>query len=229
MIYTIRGFIIVNEAEVDVFLELLALSMIQKLLAIWSLIPLPLLNTACTSGTPWFMHCRSLARRTEGLSSLNASNRTFTKYTKFLFKGVWVFLSMSHPFFLHGAAIDLPLLQTHPCYLTIEAWCPCLLNEDCDACLTGILRHSNGMCWGHFINPKTFYRGWHYHFLKNGDRLYRWKNMLKFHEWTYSKAVLYFSHIETNSLEINFKCLMNLQLSVSNMSFGSDIVTNFVI
>lgn len=84
----------------------------------------------------------------------------------------------------------------NPCYLTVEAWCPCLLNEDSDACLTGMLRHLNEMCWGHFINPKTFYRGWHYHFFKNGERLYRWKNMLKFHEWTYSKAVLviFFTH-----------------------------------
>ena len=211
------------------FWNSLVFSLIQQMLAIWSLIPLPLLNTACTSGSPWFMHCRSLAWRTEGLSSLNASNRTFTKYAKFLFKGVWVFLSMSHPFFLLGAATDLPLLQTNPCYLTIEAWCPCLLNEDSDACLTGMLRHSDEMCWGYFINSKTFYRGWHYHFLKNGDRLYRWKNMLKFHEWTYSKAVLviFFSHRNTFTRD-QFQ-IFNEPATVSNLSFGSDIVTNFVI
>ena len=36
-------------------------SMIQWMLAIWSLVPLPFLNPACTSGNSWFKHCRSHA------------------------------------------------------------------------------------------------------------------------------------------------------------------------
>ena len=35
--------------------------MIQQMLAIWSLVPLPFLNQACTSGISWFTYCWSLA------------------------------------------------------------------------------------------------------------------------------------------------------------------------
>ena len=42
VIHTVKGFGVVNKAEV--FLELLAFLMIQWMLAIWSLVPLPLLN-----------------------------------------------------------------------------------------------------------------------------------------------------------------------------------------
>ena len=37
--------------------------MIQWMLAIWSLVPLPFLNPACTSGNFWFTYCWSLAWR----------------------------------------------------------------------------------------------------------------------------------------------------------------------
>ena len=37
--------------------------MIQRVLAIWSLVPLPFLNPAWTSGSSWFMYCWSLAWR----------------------------------------------------------------------------------------------------------------------------------------------------------------------
>ena len=61
VIHTVKGFSVVNEA--DVFLELLAFLIIQQLLAIWSLIPLPFLNPAWTSGSSWFMYYWSLAWR----------------------------------------------------------------------------------------------------------------------------------------------------------------------
>ena len=35
--------------------------MTQQMLAIWSLVPLPFLNPAWTSGSSWFMYCWSLA------------------------------------------------------------------------------------------------------------------------------------------------------------------------
>ena len=41
----------------------LAFSMIQLMLAIWSLVPLPFLNPGWTSGSSWFMYCWSLAWR----------------------------------------------------------------------------------------------------------------------------------------------------------------------
>ena len=44
VIYTVKGFIVVNEAEVDFLGSSLAFSMIQHMLAIWSLVPLPFLS-----------------------------------------------------------------------------------------------------------------------------------------------------------------------------------------
>ena len=62
-IHTVKGFGIVNKAEIDVFLELSYFLMIQQTLAIWSLIPLPFLKAAWTSGSLWFTYCWSLAWR----------------------------------------------------------------------------------------------------------------------------------------------------------------------
>ena len=39
----------------------LAFPMIQQMFVIWSLVPLPFLNSACTSGSTWFMYFWSLA------------------------------------------------------------------------------------------------------------------------------------------------------------------------
>ena len=44
VIHTVKGFGIVNKAEVDVFWNSLAFLMIQRMLAIGSLVPLPFLN-----------------------------------------------------------------------------------------------------------------------------------------------------------------------------------------
>ena len=45
------------------FWNSLAFSVIQRMLAIWSLLPLPFLNSAWTSGSSQFMYCWSLAWR----------------------------------------------------------------------------------------------------------------------------------------------------------------------
>ena len=64
VIHTVKGFGIVNKAEVDFFFfGTLAFSMIQQMLAIWSLVVLPFLNPAGTSGSSRFMYCWSLAWR----------------------------------------------------------------------------------------------------------------------------------------------------------------------
>ena len=62
VIPTVKVFTVVNEVDVF-FWNSLAFSMIQRMLAIWSLIPLPFLNTASTSGSSQFMHCWSLVWR----------------------------------------------------------------------------------------------------------------------------------------------------------------------
>ena len=62
VIHTVKGFGIVNKAEIDVFFwNSLAFLMIQWMLAIWSLVPLPFLNPAWTSRSSRFMYCWSLA------------------------------------------------------------------------------------------------------------------------------------------------------------------------
>ena len=53
MIHTVKGFGIVDKAEMDVFLDILAFLMIQWMLAIWSLVPLPFLKPAWTGYRTW--------------------------------------------------------------------------------------------------------------------------------------------------------------------------------
>ena len=60
VVHTVKGLTIVNETEVDFFGgNSLAFSMIQQMLAIWSLIPMPFLNPAWTFGNSHFTHCWS--------------------------------------------------------------------------------------------------------------------------------------------------------------------------
>ena len=63
MIHIVKGFGIVNKAEIDVFWNSIAFSIIQRMLAIWSLVPLPFLKPAWTSGSSRFMYCWSLVWR----------------------------------------------------------------------------------------------------------------------------------------------------------------------
>ena len=63
VIHTLKGFCIVDKAEVFFFWSSLAFSMIQWMLEIWSLVLLPFLNPAWTSGSSQFMYCWSLACR----------------------------------------------------------------------------------------------------------------------------------------------------------------------
>ena len=57
VIHIVKGFSVVNEAEVDFFLEFSAYSLNQRMLAIGSLVPLPFLNPACTSGSSRVTYC----------------------------------------------------------------------------------------------------------------------------------------------------------------------------
>ena len=64
VIHTVKGFGIVNKAEIHVFLELSWFFLIiQWMLTIWSLIPLPFLKPAWTFGSSQFRYCWSLACR----------------------------------------------------------------------------------------------------------------------------------------------------------------------
>ena len=55
VIHTVKRFGIGNKEEIDVFWNPLAFLMVQQMSAIWSLVPLPFLNTAWTSGSSQFI------------------------------------------------------------------------------------------------------------------------------------------------------------------------------
>ena len=61
LIHTGKGFSVVNEAEVDVILEFPYI--FCDPMGVWSLVLLPFLNPACTSGSSQFTYCWSLAWR----------------------------------------------------------------------------------------------------------------------------------------------------------------------
>ena len=63
VIHTVKGFGRVTKTKIDVFPNSLAFLIIQQMLAIWSLVSLPFLNPAWTSGSSCFMYCWSLAWR----------------------------------------------------------------------------------------------------------------------------------------------------------------------
>ena len=70
VIHTVVCFGIVNKAEIDIFLEFSCFFDGQQMLAIWSLVPLPFLNPAWTSGSSRFTSCWSLAWRILSISLL---------------------------------------------------------------------------------------------------------------------------------------------------------------
>ena len=63
LIHIVKGFGVVNKAEVDVFLELSCFFDNPDDVGNLSLVPLPFRNPAWTSGSSWFMYCWSLAWR----------------------------------------------------------------------------------------------------------------------------------------------------------------------
>ena len=64
VIHIVKGFGIVNKAEVDVLLEL-SLSMFQQMLAIWSPVPLPTLNPSLPDPTYPLITTRVFSRSTD--------------------------------------------------------------------------------------------------------------------------------------------------------------------
>ena len=83
------------------FWNSLAFSMISWMLAIWSLIPLPFLNPACTSGSSQFMYCWSLAWRILSITLLACKMSTTVGYFEH---------SLASPFF--GIEMKTDLFQS---------------------------------------------------------------------------------------------------------------------
>ena len=63
VITTVKGFSISVKQKQRFFCKSLAFPMIQRMLAIWSLVPLPFLNPPWTSGSSWLTYCWSLTWR----------------------------------------------------------------------------------------------------------------------------------------------------------------------
>ena len=63
VIHTVKGFGLINKADVDVFLEFSCFFYDPTDVGIWSLVPLPFLNPAWTSGSSWLTYSWSLAWR----------------------------------------------------------------------------------------------------------------------------------------------------------------------
>ena len=101
VVHTVKGFGVVNKAEADIFWNSLAFSVIQWMLAIWSLVPLLFLNPAWISGSSSFMYCWSLAWRILGITLLVCEMRAI----------VWEFEhSFALPFF--GIIMKIDLFQS---------------------------------------------------------------------------------------------------------------------
>ena len=89
----------------------LAFSLIQQMLAIWPLVPLPFLNPACTSGCSQFTSCWSLAWRILSITFLACEVSTT----------VWQFVHfLVLPFF--GIGMKTDLLQYGYCWVFQICW-----------------------------------------------------------------------------------------------------------
>ena len=111
MIHTVKGFSIVNEAKVDVFLEFSCFFFVtQWILAIWSLVPLPFLNPTWTSGRSWFTYCWSLAWRILSIILLACEMSAIVQKFEH---------SLALPFFGIGMKTDLLQSCGHCCVFQI--------------------------------------------------------------------------------------------------------------
>ena len=107
------------------FWNSLAFSMIQWMLAIWSLVPLAFLNPAWTSGSSWFTYCWSLAWRILSIILLVCEMSAI----------VWEFEhSLALPFFGIGMKTDLFQSCGH-CWVFQICW-----HIECSTCTASSFR-----------------------------------------------------------------------------------------
>ena len=78
VLHTVEGFSVVNEAEVDVFLEFSCF--LYDPIGCWQF-PLPFLNPVWTCGSSRFTHCWSLAWRILSITLLTCEMSAIMKYT----------------------------------------------------------------------------------------------------------------------------------------------------
>ena len=111
-----KGFRIVNEAEVGFFFfsfNSLAFSMIQWMLVIWSLVPLPFLSLACTSGSSWFILLKSSLKNFENYLAIKQNEHTCTVvWTLFVVAFLWDW-NKNWPFIVLWLLLSFPNLLTY--------------------------------------------------------------------------------------------------------------------
>ena len=97
------------------FWNSLAFYMIQQMLAIWSLVPLPFLNPACTSESSQFTYCWSLAWRILSITLLAYEMSAIVHS-----KNVWTFFGIA----LFGIGMKTDLFQSCG-YFLLSAFSEC--------------------------------------------------------------------------------------------------------
>ena len=132
VIHTVKGFSIVNEAEVDVW-NSLAFSMIQQMLAIWFLVPLPFLYPACTSGISelnclYFFHNSSGSETNHLINNYTLTTPTQAYYITKEALTEWISLRQSPSSKFNSAVTDYDTSPSQALILSKEV----LLIGGCD-------------------------------------------------------------------------------------------------
>ena len=93
------------------FWNSLAFSLIQRMLGIWSLVPLPFLNPAQTSGSSWLKYCWSLAWRILSIALVACEMSAI----------VWWFEhSLALPLLEENNLASSPQAPLWPCFLVFQ-------------------------------------------------------------------------------------------------------------
>ena len=148
VIHTVKGFGIVNESEVDVFFwNSLAFSMIQQMLAIWSLVSLPFLSPSWTSESSQFMYCWSLAWRILSITLLVCEMcATVVVWAFFGIASLWDW-NENWPFSILWPLLSFPNLLLYDCS-TFTASSFRIWNSS-----AGILLPPLALSWWYFLKP----------------------------------------------------------------------------
>ena len=104
------------------FWNSLPFSIIQQMLAIWSLVPLPFLNLACASGSSWFTYCWRLAWGILSITLLGCEMSTIVV-------GYWIFIRIVCDMHLLSAellhsAYTFSSVQLSRVWLIATPWTP---------------------------------------------------------------------------------------------------------
>ena len=112
MIHTVKGFCVVNKAQVDVFVELSCFFNNPAEVGNWISGSLPFLNAAWTSGSSQFMYCWSPAWRILSITLLACETSATVQSFEY---------SLAFPFFGIGMKTDLSQSCGH-CWVVQICW-----------------------------------------------------------------------------------------------------------